>query len=545
MKARILCAGLFAILTAAYFVACGGDDSSVKSVAVPEIESADDLDSCGKSNEGDTVYVAEEDAYYLCHKKEWTKMGIPDSVEIKTEKNSSSSKKSSSSGKSSDKSGKSSSSEKSSDAKDKSSSSGKSSSSKAGSSTSVFVEECKEGIPDVCANNEKGVGVITTCIRGKLIEYSCRTAACNEKGDDCDMNMSKIECTEDDTPSVCTNDGKGIGTVKACIKGRKVEYSCRSVSCNEDGNDCGECVNNVTTCTDDEDLKGTVTKCEAGKKIEKACGNVSCDGNSCGKCLNFEQRCTNDINGEGRVTQCVNGRFGSTMMTEQCENGVSCKRTKVGENEEGFWQMKFTRCGECQDGDHKCVNDEFDNGVMYRCYEGEWHEIRNVDGFGTCMYGDDGYLILDTLENGSYVCGKRFTSLDTGRYNHLSFTRYANISLTGYYPLSGKVETFLTTMIAMDSSWNPRVSCDADGKMLGVCHNSVRMCINEVRGARGYLVVCQGGRLMDFDNTGDNIACKCQESGNNKGGCSSGRNCYAANNNLMGKAMCEPPSGGY
>ena len=549
MKARILCAGLFAILTAAYFVACGGDDSSVKSVAVPEIESADDLDSCSKSNEGDTVYVAEEDAYYLCHKKEWTKMGIPDSVEIKTEKNSSSSKKSSSSGKSSDKSGKSSSSEKSSDAKDKSSSSGKSSSSKAGSSTSVFVEECKEGIPDVCANNEKGVGVITTCIRGKLIEYSCRTAACNEKGDDCDMNMSKIECTEDDTPSVCTNDGKGIGTVKACIKGRKVEYSCRSVSCNEDGNDCGECVNNVTTCTDDEDLKGTVTKCEDGKKIEEKCGNVSCDGNSCGKCLNFEQRCTNDINGEGRVTQCVNGRFGSTMMTEQCENGVSCKRTKVGIREEpgGSYtdQMKFTRCGVCVDGDHKCENDEFDNGVMYRCFEGEWHEIKS--SYQTWMgfkYDDDGYLMWNSCGNSS--CGVQSIYVqDTGRYNHNSSYEFANISLTGYYPLSGKVETFLTTMIAHDSSWNPRVSCDADGKMLGVCHNSIRMCINEVRGARGYLVVCQGGRLMDFDGNGDNIACHCQASGNNSGGCSSGRNCYAANNNLMGKAMCEPPSGGY
>ena len=55
MKTRILCAGLFAVLMVAYFVACGGDDSSVKSVAVPEIESADDLDSCSKSNEGETI----------------------------------------------------------------------------------------------------------------------------------------------------------------------------------------------------------------------------------------------------------------------------------------------------------------------------------------------------------------------------------------------------------------------------------------------------------------------------------------------------------
>ena len=530
MKAKILCTALFAVLMVAFIVACGGDDesSSVKDVAVPEIESSDDLDSCGKSNEGDTVYVAEEDVYLLCHESEWKEIVLPDSVEVKTEKKSSSSEKSSSSAKSSD-------------AKSNSSSSAK-------SSSSSYVEECKEGTPDVCTNNKDSIGVIKTCIRGKLIEYSCRTAACNEKGDDCDMNMSKIECTEDDTPPVCTNDGKGIGNVKACIKGRKVEYSCRSVSCNEGGNGCGECVNNVTTCTDDADLKGTVTKCEDGKKIEEKCGNVSCDGNSCGTCLNYEKQCSNDIDGAGRVTQCVNGRFGSTMMTEQCENGYSCKRTHVGDytDDDGksHWLMKLVSCGECQDGDHKCVNDEFDNGIMYRCYEGTWVEVKGAfDGRYSVghTYDEEGRMLGKNC--GDYFCPDSTIYVqDTGRYNHNSDYRFADITLTGYYPISLKVETFTTTMAARDADWNPRVSCDADGKMLGVCHNSIRYCINEKRGERGYLIVCQGGRLMDFDGNGDNIACHCQESGNNNAGCSSSRNCYAANEGVTGKAMCAPPS---
>ena len=533
MKAKILCTALFAVLMVAFIVACGGDDesSSVKDVAVPEIESSDDLDSCGKSNEGDTVYVAEEDVYLLCHESEWKEIVLPDSVEVKTEKKSSSSEKSSSSAKSSD-------------AKSNSSSSAK-------SSSSSYVEECKEGTPDVCTNNKDSIGVIKTCIRGKLIEYSCRTAACNEKGDDCDMNMSKIECTEDDTPPVCTNDGKGIGNVKACIKGRKVEYSCRSVSCNEGGNGCGECVNNVSTCTDDADLKGTVTKCEDGKKIEEKCGNVSCDGNSCGTCLNYEKQCSNDIDGAGRVTQCVNGRFGSTMMTEQCENGYSCKRTHVGDytDDDGktHWFMKLVSCGECQDGDHKCVNDEFDNGVMYRCFEGTWVEVKGaLDGRYSVgyTYDEEGRMLGENCgENGEYFCPDSTIYVqDTGRYNHHSDYKFANITLTGYYPITLKVESFTTTMAARDSSWNPRVSCDADGKMLGVCHNSIRYCINEKRGERGYLIVCQGGRLMDFDGNGDNIACHCQESGNNNAGCSSSRNCYAANEGVTGKAMCAPPS---
>ena len=86
MKAKILCTALFAVLMVAFIVACGGDDesSSVKDVAVPEIESSDNLDSCGKSNEGDTVYVAEEDVYLLCHESEWKEIVLPDSVEVKT-----------------------------------------------------------------------------------------------------------------------------------------------------------------------------------------------------------------------------------------------------------------------------------------------------------------------------------------------------------------------------------------------------------------------------------------------------------------------------
>ena len=507
----------------AYIVACGDDDdsSSVKDVAVPEIESSDDLDSCGTSNEGDTVYVAEEDAYLLCHESEWTKIDIPDSVEVKTEKKSSSSEKSSSSANSS-------------------SSAKSSSSSEADSLMSKYVDECDEKkTPDVCTNNKDGIGIIKACIKGRLIEYSCRTAGCNEKGDDCDMNMSRNECTED-TPSVCTNNEKGIGIIKTCVRGQLIEYSCQSVSCNEEGTDCGECVNNVSTCTDDKDFRGTLTKCENGKKKEQKCGNVSCDGDKCGTCRNYDKTCENDESGVGTMSQCVNGKP-SSVMTEQCEHGFSCKRTKVGENAEGFWQMKFTRCGECLEGELKCDNDPSGNGVMYRCYEGEWHEINGSDGFSTCMYGDDGYLILDTLENGSYVCGKRFTTLDTGRYNHKSFGRYSDITLTGYYPITQKVQTFTTTMAAKDANWNSRVSCDADGKMLGVCHNSIRLCVNEERGKNGYLIVCQGGRLMDFDGDGDNIACHCQEYGNNNGGCSSGSNCYAGQTAVTGMRMCQPP----
>ena len=280
MNGRIVFAGLFAVVVLAYIVACG-DDSSAETVLIPEIDSVDDLDSCGSSNEGDTVYVLDEKAKYVCQDKAWKNLTDPESSD--------SAEKSSSSAKS-----------------DKSSSSAKSSSSEkedaeADSLTSKYADECEEGkTPDVCTENKDGIGIIKACIKGRLIEYSCRTAGCNEKGDDCDMNMSRNECDED-TPNVCSNNKDGIGIVKTCVRGQLIEYSCRSASCNEEGTDCGECVNNVTTCTDDKNFKGTVTKCENGKKQEKTCGNVSCDGDKCGTCRNYDKTCENDEIGRAHV----------------------------------------------------------------------------------------------------------------------------------------------------------------------------------------------------------------------------------------------------
>jgi hypothetical protein len=496
MKKSFICVVMAAFMAASYFVACGDDDSSEKSVSVLETEPADDLDSS--------------------------------SSEI------------------------SSSSEKSGDAKEKSSSSAKSSSSETDeaevdSLMSKYVDECDESkTPDVCTNKD-GIGIIKACIKGRLIEYSCRTAACNEKGDDCDLNMSKIEC-KDDTPDVCTNNGKGIGIIKTCVRGQLIEYSCQSASCNEEGNDCGECVNNVSTCTDDKDFKGTVTKCENGKKVEKECGNASCDGNKCGTCLNYNRTCENDENGVGIISQCVNGKP-SSVMTEPCEHGFSCKRTQVGEkkDENGFTksQWKFTKCGECLEGELKCENDPSDYGVMYRCFEGQWIEITNGNGFSKCKYDDEGYLIGEMTGDHKIDCQEYVTFPDTGRYNHLSISigLYARTTVSGY--IWGEIrENVPIGLHAYDSEHRVRVSCDADGKMLGICHNSVRNCINTERGKNGYLIVCQGGRLMDFDGDGDNIACYCQESGHNNGGCSSSTNCYAAQTAVTGKRMCAPPNDG-
>lgn len=342
--------------------------------------------------------------------------------------------------------------------------------------------------------------------------------------------VDEDEC-KDDAPSVCTNDGKGIGIVKKCINGKFAEISCRSVSCNEEGNDCGECINNVSSCTEDKSFKGTVTKCENGKKIEKSCGAVSCDGNECGLCLNYEVSCVNGTDQKGRIVQCVNGRPGATIQNGNCEEGYSCKRAKVGEDEVKGPQYKFVVCGVCQNGDTKCENDASGGGHMFRCHDGEWHELWNEMGYSYINYDDEGYYVKDDsgyvtttmVDDPEGYFGKRFTA-----------------SFYGYVPSKQMAMDYTYGLTGLDSAGRRgRVSCAPDRKHLGECHNTVHWCINETRGKSGYMIVCENGKLADFDGNGDNIACKCKPHANNNGGCSTAHKCYSANNEVTGTAICD------
>ncbi len=91
-----------------------------------------------------------------------------------------------------------------------------------------------------------------------------------------------------------------------------------------------------------------------------------------------------------------------------------------------------------------------------------------------------------------------------------------------------------------DENLNRHVSCNAEGTWYGDCHNSVQYCINQERGKRGFMFKCENGVVADYDGNHDNIACTCVESGNNYGGCSSSRNCYAAQTAASGVKICQP-----
>ena len=65
----------FAALGLAFTFAACGDDSSSSSASYKsiydEVKNLKDLDECTKDNDGDTLYVNSEEAYYVCQSEDW------------------------------------------------------------------------------------------------------------------------------------------------------------------------------------------------------------------------------------------------------------------------------------------------------------------------------------------------------------------------------------------------------------------------------------------------------------------------------------------
>jgi hypothetical protein len=249
---------LFGALSVLTFVAgCGDDDSSSdkKKEPITEVNSIYELGLCGEENKGDTVYAKEQEAEYFCDGENWAPVATDDessSSDDKEAKSSSSSKKTSA----------------------------KSSSSKAS-------EEELKNFAKLCeASGGKEKDGVCICSE----EVCDIGSVCNTMSKKCANNIPTAESECDDSyKSKCSNSPTEIGIVKECVKGVLVNRSCNTVSCNEKGTDCGECINDVQTCTENKKFKATVTRCENGKKVTETCGDNSCDprDNGCGECTNY------------------------------------------------------------------------------------------------------------------------------------------------------------------------------------------------------------------------------------------------------------------
>lgn len=585
---------LVAVVGAAMsFIACGDDDSSGREV-ITEVNSIFELGTCGEDNEGDTVYAKEQDAEYYCHEAKWSPVATP--VSSSSAKSSSSVASSSSMTKAE---------------LDKFTELCKASGGTAKDGACVCKSElCDIGavcntITGVCGNQSKPTDITDssdskasssstantfadlckasggTAKDGACVcdEVSCDEGVlCNTKTKECaNKDAVEIEC-DDSYKNTCSNSLLGVGIVKECVKGIVVNRSCTAVSCNEEGTDCGECLNDVQTCTEDKNFKATVTHCEKGKKVTESCNGKSCDprDNGCGECTNYEHTCTNDDEGKGTVYECVAGEAKKAVSI--CGN-KSCRTDKA-------------ICGECLNGELRCDNDINNNAIMYRCVDGQWERLHNKfdpldkDYYKcpvACREGTDPQKMenecdTDQCSNCDPCWGEPmigapsnpnpcydeerckqilkdedpdyppFRSFETKQKwkDLIPSKKMAAKTVHGYNwnnhkPVSSpdeRVEDFEFDL----TNETRRVSCNALGTNFGECHNTLQTCINNVYHGEGFMVVCASGELVDADGNNDGIACECEKTASNANGCCYTRSaCFKQTN--WSRDRCAKPSG--
>ena len=599
-----------ALLGAVLITGCGDDDSSEKVTpkkVVTEVPSIFELGACTDTNEGDTVYVKDKHSDFLCLDHEWVDLGIrPDSTDSD---------------------------------KDVSSSSKKSSSSMSKETLTKFIDLCKgsggkekDGVC-ICKGELCDVGAVCNVVSGICGNQTKRTedtsstketkdssstkeskdttsstlnsfadlckasggkakdGKCSCKSNTCDegvlCNTVTKECAntgaevesecDDSYKSTCSNSPASIGVVKECVKGVVVNRSCGTVSCNEEGTDCGECLDDVQTCTEDKKFKATVTHCENGKKKTESCDGNSCDprDNGCGACTNYEHTCTNDNEEKGTVYECVAGEAKKAVSI--CGN-KSCRTDKA-------------ICGECLNGELRCDNDINNNAIMYRCVDGQWERLHNKfdpldkDNYKcpvACREGTDpqkmeiecdinqcsdcdpcwGEPMVGSPPNPNPCYDEErckqilkdedpdyppFRDFETKQKWKVLIPSKKMVAKTvhGYNWMNHKqvsdpkerVEDFEFDL----TNETRRVSCDALGTYFGKCHNTLQTCINKSYHEGGYIVACSNGELVDLDGNNDGIACACENTGKNSQGCCwSRQECFKAGHTLENK--CYKPS---
>ena len=141
----------------------------------------------------------------------------------------------------------------------------------------------------------------------------------------------------------------------------KIEHNCGANGC-KDNEHCADiedwCDLGDVRCREENKI-GIVEECKNNKTYElKETCTYSCDGNGCGNCINGDVKCVNEGT-QGQIMTCVKGKW---EVTENCENGYSCKNDGK-------------TCGDCTNGTVTCKENNTDKAdSLLTCTDGESHE---------------------------------------------------------------------------------------------------------------------------------------------------------------------------
>ena len=254
-----------------------------------------------------------------------------------------------------------------------------------------IVKSCEEGY--TLYNNEcikhtgKTCGDIT-CGPHMICDETTHLCKCEQGYTDCngecyDLNGSAYHCGDCD--SVCTSDKYSHSTDLACVDG-----ICEVSGC-EDGYhvEMGRCSSN--TCTDGEtdcihsDKIGMVKTCNGGVWGEfVSCEGVSCNNEieNCGVCVNGTKRCEDRM-----LLTCINGRWQNAV---ECDASLVCSENRCvscGAEAHVFGNScEKHDVNNCGTHDTKCDASVRPNGTEFNCDTGTCKATKCASGYH--VYGD-------------------------------------------------------------------------------------------------------------------------------------------------------------
>lgn len=317
-----------------------------------------------------------------------------------------------------------------------------------------------------CTEGEAG-GELTTCVDDAV----CETEACPD-GNSCKDETECGECLNYEEKCRESDSEWGV-------------YQCRSGQWTY-----LKACDHTITCENGDDGKGLITECR-GKEceiVEECSGSCNRNGTACGEsgCLNYTKECRDDMltdsNGGGAIAEC---QFGKWEILSTCTDAASCKDAN--------------NCGECKNGNTKCVDVEVSN-IMNK----------NCDYKGNCERDSNG-----NLKYYSATVGVKLLCYD-GRWsdpNDLTRSSYCppvEHTFKDYdYDRYRSWSTEMTHVFTGESTYNDFHYSSCHNDECGECHNSFKVCSDENTGGKpiGYVYLCQSGVMTHYSTCTNNI-CK-------------------------------------
>ena len=379
--------------------------------------------------------------------------------------------------------------------------------------------DCASSMADSCTDSHTAA----KCIEGewKTIE------ACGDDKYCFEGSCIESQCNVYNYKTNCQNSTSNKGAMYSCelgiIKVSPCVVASEPLSCDSNGTECGDCLNNSTYYQNvlvDDKKKCEKTECVDGKKIPTVNKDYSClcpDGVcvDVGECLDGETSYKNDENSYCIEFVCKNGKNeviklhevsckskgNGTFELGNCYNG---KKSEYKENPQGVCEYRVCNNGEF--GPH------IKNENEYSCVKADGI----ITGVGTCNNNDaptyanntNGYCVKISCDNGKPVetisnsvsCNADKT--DFGECLN-GFKQYANNSV-GYC-----VETSCENGL-LKHKINDEVSCNADNTGFGECLNNAKQYANN---SAGYCVetTCKNGESVDYINT--SFSCNADKTG--------------------------------